>query len=451
MECDVAIAGAGLAGLVAARDLTAAGHEVVVLEARDRVGGRLLNQDIGGGEIVEAGGQWIGPTQDRVAALVRALDLRTHPTHAAGEHVVEWNGTVRRYRGTIPRISPAVLADFAQAQLRLDAMARRVPVAAPWRAARAARWDEATVASWMRRNTAVPGARELLRTICEAVWAAEPEDVSLLHFLFYVHSAGGLDRLIGTEGGAQQDRIVGGSQLVAIRLAHSLDVRLGAPVRRVEHGEDAVTLHAEGLTVRARRAIIALPPPLVARLEFDPPLPARRAQLLQRMPMGSVVKCHAVYDEPFWRRDGLTGQGGSDRGPAKVVFDNSPPGGSPGVLLAFLEGAQARELGAWPAERRRAAVLDLLARLFGERARAPAAYHERDWAAEEWTRGCYGAFLPPGTWTSLGDAMRPPVGALHWAGAELAETWSGYMDGAVRSGEAAAQEVVRALASVALT
>ena len=438
-DFDVVVVGAGLAGLTAARDLVAAGRTVAVLEARDRVGGRLLNQPIGDGKVVESGGQWIGPTQDRVAALARELALETFPTHGEGDNILEWGGSVRRYRGTIPRINPAVLADFAQAQARLDAMARSVPTQAPWSARRAQRWDAQTFATWLRRNVATAPARELLRTVTEAVWAAEPEDVSLLHFLFYVHSAGGLSLLVDSEGGAQQDRFVGGSQRLALGLAERLGdaIRLETPVTRIEWGSE---VRAAGVT--AAKAVIAVPPTMALRIQFDPPLPPRRDQLLQRMPAGAVIKCHAVYDEPFWRADGLSGQGGSDAGPAKVVFDNSPPDGSPGVLMAFLEGAQARALAGVPAAARREALLEELARLFGPRAARPEAYYDRDWTAEPWTRGCYGAFMPPGVWTSVGDALRPPVGPLHWAGAEIADRWSGYMDGAVRSGERAAAAIV---------
>jgi monoamine oxidase len=437
LEVDVVVIGAGLAGLVAARDLQRAGRSVVVLEARDRVGGRTLNQELGGGKVVEAGGQWIGPTQDRLAALADELGVERFPTFGEGEHLTEVGGEVRRYRGRIPRLPPAALADFAQAQLRLDRMARKVPTAAPWEAPKAAAWDGQTFHTWMRRNVRTRGGRALMEGVIEGVWACEPSDVSLLHVLFYIHSADGLESLISTEGGAQQDRFVGGSQRLALGLAESLDVRLGTPVARVEWADGRVV--AAG--VRAQAAVIAIPPVLAGRIDYAPALPALRDQLTQRIPMGAVIKCHAVYDEPFWRRDGLTGQAGSDAGPAKVIFDNSPPDGSPGVLLAFLEGTHARELGTWPAESRRAAVLATLARLFGPRAADPEAFHEQVWAAEAWSRGGYGAFLPPGAWTACGRALRPPVGPLHWAGAEYAERWSGYMDGAVRSGEAAAAAV----------
>ncbi len=450
-RADVVVIGAGLAGLVAARDLRAAGQEVVVLEARERVGGRTLNQPLGtpwGDAIVEAGGQWIGPTQDRLAALAAELGIATFPTHGVGEHLIEFDGRVRRYRGDVPRISPAVLLDFEQARRRLDAMARRVPLEAPWTAPAAERWDGMTFATWLRRNVATRGGRALFEGVTQGVWAAEPGDVSLLHWLFYAASAGGIERLIATDGGAQQDRFVGGSQRIALALAERLGedvLRLGAPVREIAHGSGGVTARAAGgVEVRARRAVVAIPPALAGRIAYDPPLPGLRDQLTQRMPMGAVVKCHAVYPEPFWRADGLTGQAGSDSGPAKVIFDNSPPDGSPGVLLAFLEGRHARELGTWAAEDRRAAVLATLVRMFGPRAGAPAAYFEQAWAEEEHTRGCYGAYLPPGVWTSFGRALRPPVGPLHWAGAEYATIWNGYMDGAVRSGEAAAAGILAA-------
>jgi monoamine oxidase len=447
MDADVVIVGAGLAGLVAARDVQAQGRTAVVLEARDRVGGRLLNEDIGGGKVVEVGGQWIGPTQDRIAALARDLGVETFPSHAAGKNLVEFDGRLRRYGGTIPRISARVLADVAQAQLKLERAARRVPVEAPWTAPNARALDSQTLWSWMRRNVYTRGGRMLLELSVQAVWAAEPADLSLLHTLFYVNSAGGFDPLVDTEGGAQQDRFVGGSQTVAIRLADRLGdaVRLGAPVRRVEHSDTGVVVHADGERVSGRRAIVAVPPTLAGRIAYDPPLPGHRDQMTQRIPQGTVIKTMSVYDRPFWREDGLSGMALSDVGPAKLTFDNSPPDGSPGVLLGFLEGERARRLGRLdPAERRRK-VVDGLARLFGPRAARPERYIERSWADEEWTRGCYGCYFPPGGWTSYGDALRTPIGPLHWAGAETGTRWSGYMDGAVQSGERAAREVLAAL------
>jgi monoamine oxidase len=443
-EADVVIVGAGLAGLVAAREVQAAGRSALVLEARDRVGGRTLNEPLGDGKVVEVGGQWIGPGQDRMAALAAEMGVDTFPTHSNGENVIEFHNSLTRYKGTIPRIGAHVLADVAQAQLKLDRLARKVPLDAPWTAPNARRLDSQTFATWLRRNVYTSGGRALIELSIEAVWAAEPADLSLLHVLFYTHSAGGYDRLLDTEGGAQQDRFVGGSQLVSIRLAEGLGdaVCRDAPVRGIEHGDNGVVVHADEVTARARRAIVALPPALTSRIAYHPPLPGHRDQLTQRMPQGSVIKCMAIYDEPFWRQDGLSGQATSDIGPAKIVFDNSPHDGSPGVLLGFLEGDRARVLGRLPADERRRAVVAGLARLFGPRAGRPERFVERSWAEEEWTRGCYGCYMPPGAWTSFGDALRAPIGPIHWAGAETASVWNGYMDGAVQSGERAAREAL---------
>jgi monoamine oxidase len=398
--------------------------------------------------VVEVGGQWVGPTQDRALALAAELGIPTFPTYAEGDNLVELGGSLRRYRGAIPRINPAVLVDVAQAQLRLDRMARRVPPEAPWRAPRAESWDGQTMWTWIRRNTFTRAARALFQLAVEAVWAAHPADVSLLHVLFYTRAAGGFDDLIGTEGGAQQDRFVGGSQELALRLAARLGeaVTTGAPVRRIERAGDAVTVRTDRGAVRGRAAIVAIPPTLCARISYEPPMPALRDQLTQRMAQGSVIKCMAVYEAPFWRGQGLSGQATSVDGPVKVVFDNSPPEGSPGVLLGFLEGRQARELGQWTQEERRRGVVGCFTRLFGQAAARPDAYLERVWAQEEFTRGCYGCLMPPGGWVSLGPALRDPVGRIHWAGAETATRWNGYMDGAVRSGESAARAVLAQLA-----
>jgi monoamine oxidase len=446
-QVDVAVIGAGLAGLVAARDLRRGGRSVVVLEARDRVGGRLLNADIGDGKVVEVGGQWAGPTQKRVLALARELGIETFPTHTHGENVIEWHSRLVRYRGAIPRINAAVLVDVAQAQARIDRMARRVPLDAPWLAPKAELWDSQTFETWLRRNVATSGAREIFRLGIEAVWAADAADVSLLHVLFYTHSAGSFDDLIGTEGGAQQDRFVGGSQRLALQLGAELgdDVVLEAPVRRIEHATSEVRVVADGREVSAGAAIVAVPPALCGRIAYGPPLPAIRDQLTQRMPQGTVIKCMAIYERPFWREDGLSGQATSTEGPVKVIFDNSPPDGSPGVLLGFLEGRQARELGEWQPDARRGAVVECFSRIFGPGAADPLDYVEKVWAQEEWTRGCYGCYMPPGGWISYGRALRAPIGRIHWAGAETATVWNGYMDGAVQSGERAAAEVLTAL------
>ena len=447
-EADVVVVGAGLAGLAAARALRAADRTVVVFEARDRVGGRTLNEPIGEGKVVELGAQWVGPTQDRVNDLIAELGLETFPTYSAGTNLFERGGRIGRYEGTIPKVNPIGLAEVGVVLKRLNAMAAAVPPEAPWLAANATRWDGQTFESWMRRNVRTGVARDILRLAIIGVWAAEPRDLSLLHVLFYIRSAGSIEILTDTEGGAQQDRVVGGTQLISIRMAEQLGpgvVELENPVRRIGWDGDAVEVVGDRLTARARRAIVAVPPTLAGRIAYDPPMPAVRDGLSQRMAQGSVVKCMAVYERPFWRDRGLSGAVTSVTGPVSVGFDNSPPDGRPGVLLGFLEGRAAREAMDAGRDERRALVAGCFARLFGPEAADPVHYVDRAWAAEEWSRGCYGGFMPPGAWSDNGAALRAPVGPIHWAGAETATVWNGYMDGAVGSGRDAAEAVLNRL------
>ena len=447
-DADVAVIGAGLAGLAAARELRAAGLEAVVLEARDRVGGRTLNEPIGDGKVVELGAQWVGPTQDRALGLIAELGLETFPTHSAGANLFERGGRTSRYSGTIPRLNPVGLAEVGLALRRLNAMAARVPPERPWLAPRAGAWDSQTFETWMRRNVRTASARDVLRLAIIGVWAAEPRDISLLHVLFYVRSAGSIEILTDTEGGAQQDRVAGGTQLISLRMAEQLGegtVELEAPVRSLRHGAAGVEVGGDRVSVSARRAIVAVPPALAGRIAYDPPLPALRDGLCQRMVQGSVIKCMAVYERPFWRERGLSGALTSVTGPVSVGFDNSPPDGSPGVLLGFLEGRAAREAADLSRDERRRIVCGSLARHFGPEAERPLDYVDKAWGADEWSRGCYGGFMPPGAWSDHGAALREPVGPIHWAGAETAVTWNGYMDGAIASGRDAARAAAAAL------
>lgn len=447
-HADVAVVGAGLSGLVAARRLAQRGLRVVVLEARDRVGGRTLNADVGAGKTVEIGGQFVGPGHDALLRVAAEVGVATFPTHNTGRHLLELGGRMRSWNGVTPWAGPVASVSYLRKQRALNHMAREVRPEAPWLARRAREWDGETLAGWMRRRMASRRARSLLTTAIRAIWAVEPEDVSLLHALTLISATGkGLEYQIRTRGGYQQDRFVGGSQRVSQLLAAELPdpPLLGHPVRRIEQDGDGVVVHADGVTVRAARAIVAVPPMLAARIDYAPAMPAGREQLLARYPQASAMKFLAVYDTPFWRAAGLSGQVGSDRGPVGAAFDNSPQDGTPGILLGFVLADHARELLNAPADERQRLVLECFARWFGDEALAPREFLAGSWTEDEWTRGCYCGYLVPGAWTSFGPWLWKPHGRVHWAGTETATRHIGSMDGAVQAGERAADEVGAAL------
>jgi monoamine oxidase len=451
-RAEVVVVGAGLAGLTAARELESAGRSVIVLEARHRVGGRTLNHAIGGGEISELGGQFVGPTQDRLKALAQDLGVGTFDTYNTGDNVYYKDGVRTTYPvdGPLGNIPPdlEILADLALLISRLDQMSGEVPVHAPYQAPRAAEYDSQSFEDWLRSTTLMETTRRIANVASQPLFGAEIGDYSLLFALFYTAAAGNegtpgtFERLINTAGGAQEQRFVGGSQLIAIRLARRLEqVVLGSPVRRITRDGRGVDVEADGISVKADRVIVALPPVLALGIEYEPGLPRAKRGLLRRLRMGNLIKCEAVYDRPFWREEGLTGQTVSYSSPIGTTYDNTPPDGKPGVLMGFVGGAPARHFASRPRELRRAA-LDNFATYFGEQARTPRGYLQKIWANETFTGGCPVAFAPVGVLTEHGEAVRQPVGRIHFAGTETSTYWNGYMDGAVRSGERAAAEVL---------
>jgi len=447
-KADVAVVGAGIAGLVAARRLADMDRDVVVLEARDRVGGRTVNAPISGSEATEMGGQWVGPTQDRVLSLIAELGLETFPTRTEGHNVIEAGGRLRRYRGTIPRLPPLVLADLAIARLKLGRAMRKVDPAAPQDAPKASELDSRTLGDWLEENVRTHAARELIALSAKTVWGAHPGELSLLWALAYMGAGGGFEKLLDVEGGAQQDRVAGGSALIAERMAAELGgrVRCGVPAARVSWDEGWVEIANDGgEVVRAHHAVIAVPPSLLERISFSPDLPDAHAQLAGAWRGGNLIKVTAVYERPFWRSAGLSGEAVSTEGPISIAFDNTPPSGSPGALVGFVGGSDAPGYAALPAAGRRDVALGTFARLFGPEALDAERFLERDWLAAEWSQGGPVSNLGPGVLSRQGHALREPAGPIHFAATEYAPVWCGYMDGAVRSGEAAAAAILSAL------
>jgi monoamine oxidase len=457
-SADVIVVGAGLAGLTAARRLVQAGRSVIVLEARNRVGGRVLNEDLGNGDYAELGGMFQGPTQDRIKALATEVGIGLYPTYNTGNNVFWANGRRLEYGNTGPLGTappdPVVAGDIAASVAQLDQMSTEVPVDSPWTAPKAEEWDRQTLDTWLRENTSGSDEYMAVATAAtEAIFGCEPRDLSLLYTLFYIAASGNaqnpgtFERNFNTSGGAQMRRFVGGAYRVPQKVATQLGSRvvLNAPVRSISQTSSGVTVVSDAVTATGQRVIVAIPPALAGRISYDPPLPALRDQLTQHMPQGTLMKFEAVYDTPFWRAKGLNGQAVSENGPVKVTFDASPYDTNPAILMGFIGGHEARVWQTRPAGELRTAALQNLANYFGDEALNPRQVVTFNWSSEVWNRGCPVAVLGPGTLIDFGSELRVPVDRVHWAGTETATYWNGYMDGAVSSGERAATEVLALL------
>jgi monoamine oxidase len=454
---DVVVVGAGFAGLVAARELAAKGKKVVVLEGRNRVGGRVWNHELSGGKWSERGGTFVGPTQDHLLALAKAYGVKTFDVYDPdGSNNVYYNPSGQRYEwsdtgptGTAPN-DPTLLVDLANIVMDLDTKSTTVPVDAPWEAPDAATWDAQTLETYIRANQANPDFITLANMATRPIFGAEARELSLLFTLFYIASSGNektpgtFERNFNTRGGAQQSRFEGGSQVIAFKMAKDLKGRivLSSPVRRIDQHKGGVTVVSDRVTVKAKQVIVAIPPTLAGRIEYSPLLPFQRDQLTQRYGMGALTKVACVYDRPFWRDKGFNGTGLDANGLVSATFDDSPPDGKPGIVFGFVGGDKCREYALLSKADRRQKVLDEFAKFWGPDALKPTEFFETTWANEHWTRGCPVGIPATGALLAYGDRLRVPVGRIHWAGTETSNFWNGYMDGAVRSGERAAKEVL---------
>ncbi len=449
-EADVVIVGAGLSGMIAARAVQAAGLQPLILEASDRVGGRILTETAEGLPF-ELGAQWIGDTHERMFRLAAELGVETYGQYDEGETSYEINGTGVLREADFHERFAGELAGLQAMLTHLDELAATVPVDAPWNAPRADEWDAITAGAWIDAQGLGPHARTLFEICSVGILAVPTVEVSFLHLLLTIQTCGVTSELFAeSEGGAQTTRFVGGTSEIPNRLARLLSeyIVLDSPVQLIEHAVDRVTVTCRGgLVARGRRVIVALAPTLAGRIMYDPPLPGVRDQLTQRMPQASAMKAFFVYDEPFWREDGLNGQLISDLGPARMSNDTCMPNDDRGVILAFLEGEQARTFGRWPEAERRGALTDLMVRHFGPKAASPSFYVDGEWSNRQWTRGCYNANMGPLVWTNFGPTLAEPIGAIHWASTETATYWSAYMEGAVDAGERAASEVIASVGS----
>lgn len=442
---EVIIIGAGFSGLAAARKLHQNQVSFILLEARDRLGGRVYTKQFEG-FYLDFGGQWIGPTQDRMYALCREYGVEYFETYNSGKNILDLRNQIKTYRGVIPKMNLFALLNLDWLMRKMQKMANSISIEAPWAHAKAQEWDQTTLEDFLLKNTRSKDAYTVIRVGCETIFACDPKDLSLLHALFYIRSGTSLDCLINIKNGAQQHRIKGGMQHLAEQIAapFSSQIRFDSAVQRIQKTENGYLVSGTNFEMSCQQVIMAIPPPLLAKIQFEPGFSAEKNELLKNYPMGRVGKCFLIYEKPFWRELGFSGQSVTDENvPFQTLFDCSPQDGKKGILMGFTIGSRVERFFELDKVERQNTMVKMVSRYFGPQAESCLQYQDFSMSDEPWSGGCYAALMQTGAWTIWQDTYRKSEGNIHFAGTEAAERWHGYIEGAVRAGELAAEKILQ--------
>lgn len=441
---DCIIIGAGYAGLAAAKQLKAAGKNILVLEARERVGGRILTEYFEDGSYADLGGQWIGPGHDRMYALAKEYGVETFATHDSGKSTLLLNGKIKHYKGIIPPLPLFALLSLDAAIRKINRMAKKINTAEPWKSPDAAAQDTISLQDWMNRQMGNATANKMFAVAAEAIFATDCSDISLLHALQYIKSNRDFEYLMNIRNGAQQHRFKGGAQIICNKIAEELKESMvyNCPVTAINQQADHVLVKGNTFEYQARHVIVAIPPAVAREIHFEQTLPEAQWQLMQQSFMGSVVKCYGIYEKPFWRAKGQNGLCAAPDEIVSVIFDNSPFDGSKGILMGFSLGNKAKQLMQLSETERKEQVIAAFTRMYGPEAVHPLRYIDKSFTEEPFTKGCYAGMFPVNSITQYPASLAAATGRIHWAGTETSREYNGYMEGAVRSGERAATEIL---------
>jgi len=441
---EVIIIGAGFSGIAAAKKLHQAKIPFLVLEARDRLGGRVYTKQLSEDLYLDFGGQWIGPGQDRMYALCQEYGVEYFETYDQGYNLIDFSNKVKKFKGLIPKMDIVSLLNLDFVLKKLERLAKSTPLESPWQHPKALAFDSISLADFLESNCKTQACKKVVTLACETVFASELNEISLLHALFYIQSGRDLNTLINIKNGAQQHRIVGGMQTLIEKMAEPFHekIQFNKPVKKILQESGLIKIFGEGFEFSCNKVILAVPPPLTAKIDFQPMLSMEKRQLLDRIAMGQVGKCFMVYKKPFWREKGFSGQAFADNNsPFQSMFDCSPKDGNYGIIMGFTIANRAKQYFNISKEERKKWMMEKLAIYFGQEAAEPVLYEDFSMTDEAWSRGCYAGLYPTGAWTGFQDVYAKPEGSVFWAGTEASSVWFGYIEGAVRAGEKAAESV----------
>nr|WP_249383682.1 flavin monoamine oxidase family protein [Mycobacterium sp. DBP42] len=440
---DVVIVGAGFAGLSAADRLVNMGASVLVVEGRDRVGGRSYTGEVAGVK-VDLGATWVAQRHTAIRDLMERLGCSLTPQFDEGVNVLWMAGQRQTYTGTLPTTGPVDVEDLGRIQMALNTLLETIDVNAAWRSPNAGQLDSISFGEWLDQQQAATSTRALMFIVTRVQWGCSPLDVSLLHVLRYIQAVGGLDHMLAVEGGQQEYRVTETTEEIAKRLAAQIGDRIVLDTRVCEISQDdsGVTVSTDSGLINAKYAIVTAAPEHRAYIEYRPALPDKIEGLTTSFPMGALSKAFVAYDKPFWRAEGLSGEALADTAPVFITFDVSPSDDGPGILMVF---CTARVYDGFGPDVRRKLVLDQLVDLYGEQAGSPIDYIDHCWGTEPFAPGGPHPAAPPFASVNYGEALTTPHGRIHWAGTETAGEWAGTMNGAILTGLHTAEQIAQRL------